>query len=256
MDEFDRVGRLQPVLSTAPMGLDRRPILRKPPIKVAPKRRAKKRAKSGKIVFDNPRARYYRNINLYGSQRGARLYRNNTNHQDEDGGLFRSDTPQNLVLKIEGLLDNKMDKELEELEKRVERGIERRRRGIVRDVRALADIERAERAPPIILRDRGDIGVGREPAEGDARGIVESIDAQSVGASNLDVDDRRLLVDVEPTRERSDRLTREVPVISYAESEQSSGDSEFVPPPQGRRRVSVVEIDNTEALRRQEALYL
>lgn len=248
-NQFDRVGRLGAVISTRPIGLDGRQKLRKPPIIVPPKRRPRKRAKAGKIVFDNPRARYFRNQNLYGSQRGARIHRNNTNYQDEDRGLHRPDTPQNLVLKIEGLLDKKMDRELEELEQRVERGIERRRRGIVRDVRALADIERS---PPIILRDRGDIGVGREPEEGEARGIVESIDANSVAPSNLDVDDRRLVVDVEPTRERSGGLRRDVPVISYAESEQSSGDSEFVPP-KGRRRVSVVEIDNTEALRRQEA---
>ena len=260
--EFDKVGRLQPIQSTRGFGLSGQPYTFQPPIKPKPKKRPKRRAKSGKIIYDNPRARYFRNQNLYGSQRGARIYRNNTNHQDEDGGLFRSDTPQNLVLRIEGLLDNKMDKELEALEERVERGLARRRRGIVRDVRALADIEREPQRQnePIILRDRdrGEIGVGREPAEGEARGVVESIDANSEAPSNLPPDDRRLVVDVEPTVERGspNRPLRDRPVVDYSSQQDSdSGDSEYQPPPQGRRRVSVVEIDNTqqeEQLRKQQ----
>ena len=192
-NEFDRVGRLGAVLSTRPMGLDRKPQLRQSPIKVAPKKRPKRRAKAGKIVYDNPRARYFRNQSLYGSQRGARIHRNNTNYQDDEGGLYRPDTPQNLVLKIEGLLDKKIDRELEALEDRVEGRVNRRRNPIVRqpyietprqiEDRQVEVRQVEDREPPIQVEDREplnlEIGVGREPSEGEARGVVESIDANS-----------------------------------------------------------------------------
>ena len=226
-NEFDRVGRLGAVLSTRPTGLDRKPQLRKAPIKVAPKKRPKRRAKAGKIVCDNPRARYFRNQNLYGSQRGARIHRNNTNYQDDEGGLYRPDTPQNLVLKIEGLLDKRIDRDLEALEQRLEGRVNRRRNPIVRQpyIETPRQIEdrQVEVREPLNL----EIGVGREPSEGEARGVVESIDANSQVAPEGDEGQRNLLafVDVEPQRERRAGL-RDVPVVSYAESDQSSGDSE------------------------------
>ena len=251
--EFDKVGRLQPIQSTRGFGLSGQPYFFQPPIKPKPKRRGK-RAKGGKIVFDNKRARFFRQIEM--GQR--RLHRNTTNlgrnpysHVGRDDSIVRPDgIPREVVIKIEQGLDRRLDREVEEIQdivdKRVGQLRDKIRYPIVEEPaeRGIRRFPQIEAGSPI--EDNGVIQLGdkeRVPK-------IEEIE-QEDAVSNLSPNDERLLVEVEPTRERQDtsgRSLRDVPVVSYAESEQSSdrADPDFIPPKKGRRRIEVEESDFLE----------
>ena len=257
--DFDKVGRLQPIQSTRGFGLAGQPYFFQPPIKPKPKKRPRRRAKGGKIIYDNKRAKYFREIEMgLRQRRRPRLHRNTTNpssnpydHIGRDDSIVRPDgISRDVVIKIEQGLERRLDREVAEIEDIVERRIGQHRDRIRRqvpEVPLLEDrgIRRAPQIeggrpiddggvialepPPVIqLGDRPAPVVEAPPPElqqqqEEAR--IEEVEEESVrGGSVLDVDDPRLLVerdDPSPLRERPARLRQNVPVVSYAESEAS-----------------------------------
>tara|TARA_R110000824_G_scaffold95630_3_gene229923 strand:+ start:6063 stop:7355 length:1293 start_codon:yes stop_codon:yes gene_type:complete len=172
MDDFNKVGRLQRpqfLPSTRGFGLDGKEIIFKTPIKPKPYRKRRKRAKQGKIMFDNAQARWYRNQNLYGSQRGARIFRNSQNVgvNEDERGLSRPDLDRRIILQIERAEENRLDRDLERLEERLgapQRILRRRPQPIPLDDGRI----------PIALPDR----VLRDDAleNNEARGVIAGLD--------------------------------------------------------------------------------
>jgi len=266
--EFDKVGRLQPIQSTRGFGLSGQPYTFQPPIKPKPKKRKKRRAKAGKIVYDNTRARYFRQIEM-GQRRRRRLHRNTTDagrnpysHIGEEEGLVRPDANRDIVIRVEQQLDRRLDREVEEIEDIVQRRIGGHRgnirvpnevpvlhdRGIVRLPRVEAGVNPEEREGVINLE---------APTPPDPR--IEEVSSSEKSLSQLSIDDPKLLEEVEPTRERQDtsgRSLRDVPIVSYAESSQSSeqDDPNFDPNEPTKRKkkgAGAVKVEESDFLEEQ-----
>ena len=235
--DFDKVGRLQPIQSTRGFGLAGQPYFFQPPIKPKPKKRPKRRAKGGKIIYDNKRAKYFREVEMgLRQRRRPRLHRNTTNpssnpydHIGRDDSIVRPDgISRDVVIKIEQGLEKRLDRDVEEIEDIVERRIAQHRDKIRRqvpEVPLLEDrgIRRAPQIeggrpiddggvialepPPVIqLADKPRPVVEQPPPElqkqqEEAR--IEEVEEESVkaGGSVLGVDDPRLLVEREPAKE-------------------------------------------------------
>lgn len=226
--EFDKVGRLQPIQSTRGFGLSGQPYTFQPPIKPKPKKRPKRRAKGGKIVFDNRRAKYFREVNMgYRAPLRRKIHRNSTDagrnpydHIGRDDSLIRPDTNRDIVIKIEQLNDRKLDRDLEELQDVVDREIKRDRDRIRRPNRDFLALEdRGIRRAPAIeqgepIEDRGVIQLGfvppeerglrglaqikEEPISPQGKGLVEDVEPSDVEKTlSLSVDAEKLLETVE-----------------------------------------------------------
>jgi len=123
--QFPQVGRLQ---STRGFSLTGRPYVFETPIAVKGKRSAfkKKRAKGGKIIYDNPRARYHRNINLQGTN--PKLRRNTPNvgaNNNFGGGLSRGGYGDFTANSLERLQDRRIEAEANRIEQLVEKEIKK-----------------------------------------------------------------------------------------------------------------------------------
>jgi hypothetical protein len=265
--DFDKVGRLQPIQSTRGFGLAGQPYFFQPPIKPKPKKRPRRRAKAGKIIYDNKRAKYFREVEMgLRQRRRPRLHRNTTNasqnpydHIGRDDSIVRPDgINKEIVIKLEQGLDRRLDREVDEIEDIVAKRIKEHR-----------DRIRVPNEIPL-LQDRGLVRAptieGGRPIEDDGRvnlqppkviePRIEVVEQSEDSKSQLGVDDPRLLVEVEPTREREGggRSLRDVPVVSYAESSQSSGDSDFVPSPSKKKGAKSITIEESDFLERQQSL--
>lgn len=188
MDDFNKVGRLQRpqfLPSTRGFGLDGKEFVFKTPIKPKPYRKRRKRAKQGKIMFDNAQARWYRNQNLYGSQRGARIFRNSQNVgvNEDERGLSRPDLDRRIILQIERAEENRLDRDLERLEERIAP-----RRNLARKPNQLfIEDGRPKPSPVELLKEQQRFNRGlRKNAErnNEARGVLGGRNDYA----NLDVD--------------------------------------------------------------------
>ena len=237
--EFDKVGRLAPIQSTRGFGLSGQPYTFQPPIKPKPKKRAKRRGKAGKIVFDNRRAKYFREVNM-GIRAPLRrnIHRNSTDagrnpydHIGRDDSLIRPDNNREVVIKIENANDRRLDRDVEEIQDVVDRELRKHRDQIRQpapDFLALED-RGIRRAPAIEegrpLEDRGAIRLGFVPPEQrgkapiqetplrpqapppqtpdpKAQGLVEEAEPSDIEKTlSLSVDAPQLLVEI-PEEER------------------------------------------------------
>ena len=211
MDDFNKVGRLQRpqfLPSTRGFGLDGKEIIFKTPIKPKPYRKRRKRAKQGKIMFDNAQARWYRNQNLYGSQRGARIFRNSQNVgvNEDERGLSRPDLDRRIILQIERAEENRLDRDLERLEERLgapQRNLRRRPQPIPLDDGRI----------PIALPDR----VLRVDAleNNEARGLIAGLDVADPVVEPLlrEADERVSSEDEEVLEEVLSRGKSDAPLV-------------------------------------------
>jgi len=243
MDDFNKVGRLsrpQFLPSTRGFGLDGKEFVFKSPIKPKPYRKRRRRAKQGKIMFDSAQARWYRNQNLYGSQRGARIFRNSQNVgvNEDERGLSRPDLDRRIILQIERAEENRLDRDLERLEERLgapQRNLRRRPQPIPLDDGRI----------PIALPDR----VLRDDAleNNEVRGVIAGLDVADPSPvvepllreadESVSSEEEELLEEVlargksadAPLVERGGEERygfRNVKVINLAESDQDSASSD------------------------------
>ena len=166
--EFPQVGRLQ---STRGFSLTGRPYVFETPIVPKGKRSAfkKKRAKGGKIIYDNPRARYHRNINLQGTN--PKLRRNTPNvgaNNNFGGGLSRGGYGDFTANSLERLQDRRIEAEANKIEQLVEN--ELKKRNAIRRVN-LPQIKDKREPPPLPPQ------VIKEVEAGEKGGVVEEPDS-------------------------------------------------------------------------------
>lgn len=162
--EFPQVGRLQ---STRGFSLTGRPYVFETPIVPKGKKSAfkKKRAKGGKIIYDNPRARYHRNINLQGTN--PKLRRNTPNvgaNNNFGGGLSRVGYGDFTANSLERLQDRRIEAEANRIEQLVEN--ELKKRNAIR--RANLPIIKDKREPPPLPQE-----IVKEVEAGEKGGVVE-----------------------------------------------------------------------------------